>query len=94
MEKSTHTPEYALLRSVLRQTRKDAGLSQRQLAERLRVPHSWVAKVENGERRIDLLEFSRFVSTCGVDPISVCNGLLPRIVAKKAKRNSKGGRSK
>jgi hypothetical protein len=37
------------------------------LAARLKVPHSWVAKVENGERRIDLVEFCWFVEACGGD---------------------------
>ena len=45
--------------------RAKAGLTQRELAAVLRVPHSWVAKVESGERRIDLLEFAWFCSACG-----------------------------
>lgn len=65
MRKSIHTPEYAALRAQLYKIRTDAGLSQRDLAARLKVPHSWVAKVENGERRIDLVEFCWFVEACG-----------------------------
>src|SRR5260370_29997500 len=67
MEKSIYTPEYAALRSELRRMRKKARLSQRDLAARLKVPHSWFAKVETGERRIGLVEFFRFVSACGMD---------------------------
>jgi transcriptional regulator with XRE-family HTH domain len=66
MKKSVHTPEYALLKSILREARQKAGLSQRELAARLDVPHSWVAKVESGERRIDLVEFGWFMTACGV----------------------------
>jgi transcriptional regulator with XRE-family HTH domain len=65
MRKSIHTPEYAALREQLHKARLDAGLTQRELAARLDVPHSWVAKVENGERRIDLVEFCWFVAACG-----------------------------
>jgi transcriptional regulator with XRE-family HTH domain len=65
MRKSIHTSEYAVLRAHLHKLRGDAGLSQRELAARLRVPHSWVAKVENGERRIDLVEFCWFIAACG-----------------------------
>jgi transcriptional regulator with XRE-family HTH domain len=65
MQKSTHTAEYTLLRTELRRVRENAGLSQRDLADRLDVPHSWVAKVEAGERRIDVLEFHRLTTACG-----------------------------
>jgi transcriptional regulator with XRE-family HTH domain len=94
MQKSTHTPEYGALRFELRATRKKAGLSQRELAVRLDVPHSWVAKIENGERRIDLVEFGWFVSECGRDPILLSKRLLQQIVTKRAKRRAKGGHDK
>jgi transcriptional regulator with XRE-family HTH domain len=64
MRKSTHTGEYAVLRERLAALRERAGLSQRKLAERLRVPHTWVAKIESGERRIDLVEFAWFCAAC------------------------------
>jgi transcriptional regulator with XRE-family HTH domain len=68
MAKSTHTPQYAALRAHLAQLRTTAGLSQRQLATALRVPHSWVAKVESGERRLDLVEFAWFCTACNASP--------------------------
>jgi transcriptional regulator with XRE-family HTH domain len=67
MTKSIHTSEYAALCEELRAARRNAGLSQRALAERLKVSPSWVAKVETGERRIDLVEFGWFVGACGGD---------------------------
>lgn len=94
MEKSIHTPEYALLRSELREARENAGLSQRELAVRLKVPHSWVAKVEAGERRMDLIEFCRFVSACDMDPIRVSNKLVRQIVAQRLVRAKTLGRAK
>jgi transcriptional regulator with XRE-family HTH domain len=92
MEKSVHTPAYAALRSELCLARKKAGLSQRQLAARLQVPHSWVAKVENGERRIDLVEFGWFISACDADPRRAANRLLTLIRGRHADRTIKGGR--
>jgi transcriptional regulator with XRE-family HTH domain len=94
MEKSTHTPEYASLRSELRAARKNAGLSQRELALRLQVPPSWVAKVEMGERRIDLVEFCWFVRACGIDAAPVCRKLVEYIAKRQPKNPAKGGRSK
>ena len=59
---------------------------------RLGTPHSWVAKVENGERRIDLVEFCWFVAACGQDPNAVFRELLrqrPTLAAFSAKGRSK-----
>jgi transcriptional regulator with XRE-family HTH domain len=93
MKKSVHTPQYAWLRGELRGIREAAGLSQRALANRLRVPHSWVAKVENGERRLDILEMIWFVSACGAEPSKAFSRLLERTV-RQPKRPSGGGRGK
>jgi transcriptional regulator with XRE-family HTH domain len=94
MKKSVHTAEYAALRTELRAAREGAALSQRRLAARLKVPHSWVAKVENGERRIDLVEFCWFVSACGSDPQAVTERLLQLISTSRSARYGRGGRSK
>jgi transcriptional regulator with XRE-family HTH domain len=40
----------------------------RTVAARLKVSHSWVAKTENGERRLDLLEFVNLCMAIGLDP--------------------------
>lgn len=42
--------------STLRRARLEAGLSQAELARRLRRPQSFVSKYESGERRLDVLE--------------------------------------
>ena len=92
MEKSTHTPEYRALRNVLKKTRAEAGLSQRDLATKLGTPHSWVAKVENGERRIDVIEFCWFVAACGRNPLRVLGELTsqqPSLSAPRIKGRSK-----
>jgi transcriptional regulator with XRE-family HTH domain len=93
MRKSIHTPEYAALRAHLHKIRTDAGLSQRDLAARLKVPHSWVAKVENGERRIDLVEFCWFVGACGGD-VEKSHGKLVRVLTSRKAHQPIGSRSK
>lgn len=89
MEKSVHTAEYVALRTELRNARNIAGLSQRDLAARLKVPHSWVAKVESGERRIDLIEFCRFVLACEIDPVAVYERLVQEWRTPRPKRRFK-----
>jgi transcriptional regulator with XRE-family HTH domain len=94
MEKSTHTNEYAALRAELVAARKIADLSQRDLALRLNVPHSWVAKVESGERRIDLVEFCWFLSACGLDPLIATTNLLQKWRRLRSKTHAKDRRVK
>jgi len=50
------------------ETRKAAGVTQVQLAERLGRPQSFVSKVERGERRIDVIEFCLVAEALGHDP--------------------------
>lgn len=56
MEKSIWSDEYQQLCTVLRQLRKEAGLTQVDVAKRLDVPQSFVSKYEIGERRLDVVE--------------------------------------
>lgn len=79
MQKSIFTPEYRRLRETLRAIRAAAGLSQRDLAALLDVPHSWVAKVETGERRIDLIEFGWFCAACEAPPLKVAQSVFAEI---------------
>ena len=87
MRKSTHTAEYATLRKRLVSLRTAADLSQRGLASLLRVPHSWVAKVESGERRIDLVEFAWYCEACGVAPCDAACEVLG-LVSNRVERGS------
>jgi transcriptional regulator with XRE-family HTH domain len=68
MAKAQHAPRYRNLPAMLRKLREAAGLTQRRMAERLRVTHVWVHKSEIGERRVDITEFMDWCIACGVDP--------------------------
>ena len=57
MPKALHSERYQRFRTLLIERRKDAGLTQAALAERLMKPQSYVAKYEKGERRLDVVEF-------------------------------------
>jgi transcriptional regulator with XRE-family HTH domain len=46
MRKTLHSADYARFLALLKQARKDAGIVQQELAERLGRPQSFVAKVE------------------------------------------------
>ena len=61
-------PAYRAFVLHLVKLRGDAGLTQRQLAERLGRDQSFVAKSERCERRVDPAEFRAFVLALGGDP--------------------------
>jgi transcriptional regulator with XRE-family HTH domain len=88
MRKSTHSFEYRQLLQRLSEIRTAAGLSQRQVATRLRLPHSWVAKVETGERRIDLIEFGWFCEACGLDAGVAAQDLFANVKGRTESRTS------
>ncbi|MGH8294241.1 MAG: helix-turn-helix domain-containing protein [Steroidobacteraceae bacterium] len=50
------------------EARKAAGLTQRQLATRLKRSNSFVWKIEAGERRVEVLEFIEIARCLGQDP--------------------------
>jgi len=53
--------------TAFRDARKQAGLSQQEVAKRLRRPQSFVSAYESGDRKIDVLEFIRIAKALGVD---------------------------
>jgi transcriptional regulator with XRE-family HTH domain len=48
--------DYAAMREILVEARRDAGISQARLAERLGKSKSHIAMIERGQRRVDALE--------------------------------------
>lgn len=76
MDKTIHTRHADLLRAKLLEIRKGAGLTQRQLADKLNRSHTLVSKYELGERRTDLVEFYWICKACGVSPEKAASQLL------------------
>lgn len=62
------SPGYERLREVLIDARKQSGLTQKEVADRLGRPQSFVSKYELGERRIDVVEFLAVCGALGADP--------------------------
>lgn len=68
MTKSIHTHEMQALTRWLREHRERQGLSMRELGMRLGVTHSYVQKVEQGERRLDVVEYVWYCKGLGAEP--------------------------
>lgn len=68
---SIHSPQHVWLRQLLIQRRLELGLSQRMLATRLGVIYSFVGKVETGDRRLDIFEFTSYCSVLELDSVEI-----------------------
>ena len=68
MPKSIRSPRHQRLIDALIEARRQAELTQAELAERLERPQSFIAKIENGERRLDVVEFIDLVEAAGAQP--------------------------
>lgn len=66
MEKTIFSKEYALFLKLLREARRQSGLTQEELAKRLGQTQSFVSKCERGERRIDVIELRHFCAAIGI----------------------------
>jgi len=71
MQKTLKSPDYARLIDLLVAVRKTAGVRQQALAKKLGRPQSFVAKYENGERRLDIIEFMAIAHALGADPVKL-----------------------
>ena len=69
--KSIRSPRHQALLDLLVAVRRQAKLTQAAVAERLGRPQSYMAKVENGERRLDVVEFVALVGALGGEPREV-----------------------
>ncbi|EHO4299086.1 helix-turn-helix transcriptional regulator [Salmonella enterica] len=75
---SIYSEQYQQAIRLLRSARQDRGLTQAQLAEALGRPQSFVAKVENGERRLDIIEFAHIAHLLCLDPAAVLKTVMPK----------------
>lgn len=71
MPEPLSAPRYAFLREILSRVRKDAGLTQTDMAERINVSQQVVSLIESGQRRIDVVEFHAWALATGQDPVQL-----------------------
>lgn len=66
MEATTSLTQGAVLKAL----RREAGVTQVELGERLGNTQTFVSKFERGERRLDVTEFVGVCEALGVEPLA------------------------
>jgi hypothetical protein len=79
MEKAIYSRQGACLQETLVELRQSAGLTQRQLAIKLKREHNLIGRLELGERRLDLVEFFWLCKACGADPATAAQKLMRKL---------------
>lgn len=68
MSRTFGSPRHKALVAFIKKQRKDAKLTQAQVAKRIRRYQSFVATFERGQKRIDAVELVEIAEAIGFDP--------------------------
>lgn len=94
MHKSIHSERHTLFLQALSDARVAAGLTQVQLARRLRVDQTFVSKCERGVRRLDVLELHAWLRALGLPLVDFVSELDEGLVAIELRNEVGRGRRK
>ncbi|MGD0024123.1 MAG: helix-turn-helix transcriptional regulator [Xanthobacteraceae bacterium] len=75
MAKTLGSKRHKALIDLLIAKREAAGMTQADLAARLGEYQSFVARLESGQRRVDVVEFLELAETLGFDPAKAISAL-------------------
>ena len=76
MSRTIQSSRHQALKDFLIEKRKKAGLTQAAVAKKLRRYQSFVATVESGQRKLDVVELLQFAEAIGFDPRDALKKLL------------------
>ncbi|MFB6451239.1 helix-turn-helix domain-containing protein [Bradyrhizobium tunisiense] len=79
MSRTLQSTRHEALRLFLIEKRKKAGLTQTEVASKLKRYQSFVASVETGQRKLDVVQLIAFAEAIGFDPREA----IKRMVATK-----------
>jgi len=86
VSRALQSAPYKKLRSMLREARTAADLTQLQVAERLRRPQSFVSKYEGGERHVDVVEFVEICAALNASAARLVEALTGPSLESSVKR--------
>lgn len=76
MPKPLRSPRHKRLMARIAQARRSRGLTQAELAAAIGRPQSFIAKLEGGERRLEVFEFADLAAALGLEPGAFLRELL------------------
>lgn len=79
MNKTIYSRQSQSLCELMLALRREAGLSQRQLAAKLGRERNLVGRLELGERRLDVVEFYWICKACNANPEAVARRLMRKL---------------
>ncbi|MFO1486416.1 MAG: helix-turn-helix transcriptional regulator [Verrucomicrobiaceae bacterium] len=83
MKKPLHSKRSKIFCDLIRSLREKAGMTQRDLAEALGREHGMVARIELGERRVDIIEAFDVFEALGADPAEETLELMKKFKTAK-----------
>lgn len=90
--KSIYSPAYRALLAWLRTSRIRQNLSMRDVGRKMGTTHTWIGKVETGERRLDITEYVRLCRTLGVAPahgLALVEAAMPGVTERPIPRRKR-----
>ncbi len=84
MKRSVGTKEYETFIDLLWRAREEKGMTQVELAKKLKTGQGFISKCENLERRLDLIETRHWLDALGVPFVDFMKK-LDRKLGRKAK---------
>jgi ribosome-binding protein aMBF1 (putative translation factor) len=95
VEKTIYSEAYAAFCRILRETRERKGITQTALARSVGRPQSFIAKVESGQRRVDVVEFLALAEGLKIHPLKLLALLLQQVdQTKRIRGNPAAGKPK
>ena len=79
MPKSVFSGHHRHLVEVLAAARREAGLTQAELARRIGKDQSFISIIEGSQRRVDVLEFYAIARAIGRDPVELFTEVAQRL---------------
>jgi transcriptional regulator with XRE-family HTH domain len=69
MASTLRSPQHEALRRFIIQQRRAARLTQTEVAAKLGRPQPYIANIERGQRRVDVVELIELAAAIGFDPL-------------------------
>ncbi len=85
------SPARRAVAEALASARRRAGLTQRALAAKLGQLPSTVAKMEMGQRRLNVVELVRLAEALGEDPRTLVTEVVEAVTSASGKTGGSGG---